>query len=146
MLCHACHVQLRRDFPYCLSCGTVRRGAKVNRFAAPELRWGEHAVPITAPDTTVGRGEDADVTVDDPSVSRRHARIIRDADAFYVEDLGSLNGTAVRTGDGPERLLRGGRAMLHDGTRVRFGDVQTVFTQPRSTVVGSKTQVRGTEF
>src|SRR4030081_3523317 len=100
MLCHACHVQVRRDFPYCLTCGTLRKGAKVNQFAAPELRWGDHVVPITAPETTVGRTGETDVTIDDPSVSRRHARIIRDSEGFHVEDLSSLNGTSVRTGTG----------------------------------------------
>jgi putative peptide zinc metalloprotease protein len=146
MLCRECHVQVRKDFPYCLSCGALRKGAKVSDFAAPELRWGEHAVPITAPDTSVGRTDETDVTIDHPSVSRRHARIVRDAEGFHVEDLGSLNGTAVHDGAGPERVLRGGRATLQDGTRVTFGDVEAVFGQPRTTAIGSKTQVRGTEF
>ena len=29
MLCHACHVHLRRDYPYCLHCGTIRKRVKV---------------------------------------------------------------------------------------------------------------------
>ena len=43
----------------------------------------------------VGRAPSADLRLDDPRVSRLHARIeIRD-DGVYVEDLGSRNGTAV---------------------------------------------------
>lgn len=145
MLCRACHIQVRKDFPYCLACGTLRKDAKVNRYAAPELRWGEHAVSITRPETTVGRTDETDIVLDHPSVSRRHARIVRDSAGFHVEDLGSLNGTAVRSGAGPEQVLHGSRALLHDGTSVTFGDVETVFGQPRTTEIGFGTQLRGTE-
>ena len=44
----------------------------------------------------VGRGDDADLVVEDPAVSRRHARIAGGPDGtFNVEDLGSTNGTFV---------------------------------------------------
>lgn len=43
----------------------------------------------------VGRDRDADVHVDDPSVSRRHAQIVVDGDTVGVEDLESKNGTRV---------------------------------------------------
>ena len=36
-----------------------------------------------------------DVVVDDPTVSRRHARVTRDGRGFHVEDLNSSNGTRV---------------------------------------------------
>jgi pSer/pThr/pTyr-binding forkhead associated (FHA) protein len=50
-------------------------------------RFGRHIL--------VGRAPSADLRLDDPRVSRLHARIeIRD-DGVYVEDLGSRNGTAV---------------------------------------------------
>ena len=43
----------------------------------------------------LGRGEDCDVFIDDPSVSRLHARIGTRGDRFYVHDLHSTNGTCV---------------------------------------------------
>jgi class 3 adenylate cyclase len=43
----------------------------------------------------VGRGEDADLVIDDSEISRRHAVFRRNRDAIEVEDLGSLNGTWV---------------------------------------------------
>ena len=42
---------------------------------------------------TIGRSPDASVMVDDPGVSRLHARIRRSETGFEVEDLGSKNGT-----------------------------------------------------
>jgi pSer/pThr/pTyr-binding forkhead associated (FHA) protein len=43
----------------------------------------------------VGRSPSADLRLDDPSVSRLHARIELRDDGVYVEDLGSRNGTSV---------------------------------------------------
>ncbi len=43
----------------------------------------------------LGRGTDADVRLDNPAVSRRHARLHRLPDGYAVEDLGSRNGTFV---------------------------------------------------
>jgi class 3 adenylate cyclase len=62
----------------------------------------------------VGR-VDADVTIEDPLVSRRHAVIRPAGDALEVEDLGSLNGTWVNG----ERLE--GRRALRDGDLVQVG-------------------------
>lgn len=43
----------------------------------------------------VGRSPNADLRLEDPSVSRLHARIEMRDDGVYVEDLGSRNGTVV---------------------------------------------------
>lgn len=147
MLCKACHVHVRRDFPYCLACGTFRKGAKAHTFSAPELSWGdpETVTAIVKPETTVGRVDGNDIVIDDPSVSRAHARIVRSAGGFEVEDLDSFNGTTVRTPNGTELLLRADKATLHDGSTIYFGDVPAAFGQRRTTMIGSKTQVRGTE-
>lgn len=45
--------------------------------------------------TSLGRDPGSDVFLDDVTVSRKHAEIRRQADGFYVHDLGSLNGTYV---------------------------------------------------
>jgi putative peptide zinc metalloprotease protein len=145
MLCHSCHVRVRRDFPYCLSCGTLRKRAKVHAFAAPELQWDGGSVAIVRPETTIGRRDDNDVTIADPTVSGRHARIIRTATGFEVADLGSTNGTSVRHFGQPEQRVRGAAVPLRDGMTLWFGDLQATFIQPRPTAIGSKTQVRGIE-
>lgn len=44
---------------------------------------------------TIGRDTDSEVFLDDVTVSRNHAVIVRRGDALYIDDLGSLNGTYV---------------------------------------------------
>lgn len=144
MLCHVCRVHVRRDFPYCLHCGTLRRGAAPTSFAAPQLRGVDDPallVPLTGPVTTLGRDADNDVVLSDGSVSRRHARIVRTETGFRIEDLDSFNGTAVGGVD-----LHGGSAHLADGADLSVGDVRLVFEQPRDARVGSRTMVVGTQL
>ena len=66
--------------------------------------------------TLLGRAEYCDVRVNKPLVSREHARIVRKLLGYYLEDLGSSNGTRVNS----VRIEK--RAKLHDG------DVITVAT------------------
>ena len=66
----------------------------------------------------LGRGHGADFQIDDAQVSRRHARILRRGDDFYVEDLHSRNGTLLngRRIEGAKKLVFGDRIQL--GARV----------------------------
>ena len=63
---------------------------------------------------------DVDLDADDPEakVSRRHARISRRGEQYFIEDLGSTNGTFVNRG---RRLLPGDRQLLRDGDEVIVG-------------------------
>jgi hypothetical protein len=71
-------------------------------------RAGEHFLP-QGDRTTIGRSPDCDVFLDDVTVSRRHAELVRRDDSFYIEDLGSLNGTFLnrRRIEEPSRLENG---------------------------------------
>jgi putative peptide zinc metalloprotease protein len=140
MLCQYCRVHLHRDHPYCLHCGKLRPGAKLTAYQAPQLR--RHDTPgdpvrLTKVSTMVGRDPGSDLVLDDPSVSRHHARVVRGRGGFYVEDLRSFNGVTMGG-----RTLRGGKAMLRDGTILHLGDVSLIFEQPRGAQVGSRTMVR----
>src|SRR5688572_7318473 len=69
---------------------------------------------------TVGRGRQADVMVDDPSLSRLHARVTIDRDGqLAVDDLGSTNGIFV---NGSEQLS----AFVLVGDVIRFGRVEYI--------------------
>ena len=63
----------------------------------------------------IGRGTDAAIRLDDDYVSTRHARIASSGDQWFVEDLGSTNGTYV----GPRRITQATSIGL--GTQVRIG-------------------------
>jgi hypothetical protein len=57
-------------------------------------RAGE-AFNITGERMTIGRSPEAEVFLDDVTVSRNHALLVRRRDGLYIDDLGSLNGTYV---------------------------------------------------
>jgi hypothetical protein len=51
--------------------------------------------PIVRSHTVIGRGSDADITVDDSSISRKHVEILWDGKRAQVNDLGSTNGSQL---------------------------------------------------
>jgi pSer/pThr/pTyr-binding forkhead associated (FHA) protein len=51
--------------------------------------------PLSGHQAVIGREEGLDIVLQDPEASRRHARIGRQAGQFFVEDMGSTNGTFV---------------------------------------------------
>ena len=52
-------------------------------------------IPLEKGTVVLGRGQDADIRMDDELVSRRHCAITFDGDGVTVKDLGSTNGTFV---------------------------------------------------
>lgn len=76
---------------------------------------------LNLPTMVIGRGPECDVRLDSESISRKHARITRQAGHYTIEDLGSTNGTWV---DGspasPEPLKSGARIRFGNELIVRF--------------------------
>jgi pSer/pThr/pTyr-binding forkhead associated (FHA) protein len=83
---------------------------------------------LDADTTTAGRHPDAEIFLDDVTVSRRHAEFIRTGTAFQVCDLGSLNGTYF---DG----VRIEAALLSDGAEVQVGKFRLTFYASRLDLV-----------
>jgi pSer/pThr/pTyr-binding forkhead associated (FHA) protein len=75
--------------------------------------------------TSIGRHPNADIFLDDVTVSRRHAEFHRDGAVFEVKDLGSLNGTYF---DG-QRI---DAARLVDGCEVQIGKFRLTFYASRA--------------
>jgi hypothetical protein len=72
--------------------------------------------------TTVGRGEGCDIRLDDPSVSRLHAELVRRGRYVYVTDLGlSRNGTRVNGRPVARRVLDDGDVLSFGAARCRIG-------------------------
>lgn len=72
----------------------------------------------------VGRAMDADLTISDPFLSRRHSRFYRDDSGLFVEDMGSRNGTEVngRTIQGAQRLGPGDVVKVSNSAITVFED------------------------
>ena len=73
------------------------------------------SAPLDGDPVLIGRGTDAAIRLEDDYVSTRHARIGSSGGTFYVEDLGSTNGTYI----GSQRITQATAIQL--GSRVRVG-------------------------
>ena len=71
---------------------------------------------------TVGRRPDSDVFLDDVTVSRDHALVVKRGGDFYLDDLGSLNGTYVN-----RRRIESHK--LADGDELQIGKYKLTFLQ-----------------
>ncbi len=72
--------------------------------------------------TRLGRADDCEISLDDITVSRWHAEILRDGDNYRVRDAGSLNGTYVNN----ERI---NESSLRQGDELQVGKFRMVFFQ-----------------
>jgi hypothetical protein len=91
---------------------------------APFLRVEDtgEVIPLRDDVTTVGRGQGADIRLDDPSVSRLHAELVRRGPYVYVVDLGlSRNGTRVNGRPIARRVLDEGDVLSFGAARCRIG-------------------------
>ena len=122
MVCPNCGAEITRGMRFCAECGTkLDAGQSTVSFApsfgedvggaAPsgggsgsaslieldqvEGTAGRRMHDIDDQVVTVGRGQDSSIFLDDVTVSRRHAEIVRGERGFLIRDVGSLNGTYV---------------------------------------------------
>lgn len=128
----------------CAGWAPCGRGAEVGMSAEQQIEHGtQSAVTVPAGATfdvkagfyeglevaldkdwvVIGRGRSADVVFAEPTISRAHAAIGFDTEGFYVQDLGSTNGTLVN-GTKAERQL------LKNGDEVRMGRLVIGMTLP----------------
>jgi hypothetical protein len=91
-----------------------RRGSPTHVLVVEGSNAGQRAELEAAP-ILIGRGPDAAIKLDDDYVSTRHARIAAAGDQWFVEDLGSTNGTYI----GTVRITQPTTLTL--GTQVRIG-------------------------
>ena len=92
----------------------ARKGSPTHVLVVDGANKGGRADLTEAP-ILIGRGADAAIRLDDDYVSTRHARIASSGDQWFVEDLGSTNGTYI----GSARITQPTTLTL--GTQVRIG-------------------------
>lgn len=97
-------------------------------------------VPITKDRTTVGRRSHNDLVIDNLAVSGEHAVLFKGGDDYYIEDLGSTNGTTVNGQPIKKHVMRGGdiveigkyrlKYIVDDGGAAAAGAVDFDTSQP----------------
>ena len=80
-----------------------------------------YEVPAAA-DLTIGRGLDNLIVLENPAVSRHHARLCLISDAFWIEDLNSSNGVYLNG-------VKIHSATLRDGDQIQVGGVILVYRE-----------------
>ena len=100
-------------------CGTSKTTIVCNEMATPSLHWlsaiGEEQVyPLGAKETLIGRKGDTDIVLNNPNISRHHAKVIVSDDAITVVDLDSTHGTFING-------IKIERQLLNDGDRIELG-------------------------
>jgi hypothetical protein len=71
----------------------------------------------------LGRGDQAEIRLEDPFASASHARLLRQGPVVVLEDMGSTNGTYLN-----DELVSGPQP-LHRGDRVRIGDSEFTYVE-----------------
>jgi pSer/pThr/pTyr-binding forkhead associated (FHA) protein len=120
------------------------------------LRQGEALIgeyPLIKPVVTIGRKPDNDLRIDNLAVSGHHARVLRDAERFVIEDLGSTNGTFIDGKRIKEHPLADGMEIMIGKYSLRFideamrsegRDQATVFIAPNASPGRPRTAQRAT--
>ncbi len=94
---------------------TKRRRGVPSQLVISEGANAGITVPLNGQPILLGRGADATIRLDDDYVSTRHARFVPHGDDWYIEDLGSTNGTYI----GNQRITT--PMVVAPGVQVRIG-------------------------
>ncbi|MEM1889207.1 MAG: FHA domain-containing protein [Pyrobaculum sp.] len=150
--CPICGTENRDEFVSCRVCGSYKPEATTKKIHQVErevvsailvveivegpvesLRGKKFEFNVKSPGAvvTIGRAVENNVVIPDPTVSRRHLRVIVTSNGVVVEDLGSSNGTFILKSGG-EKLIKvenvGREALLKLGeTKIRLSLVEKTY-------------------
>ena len=131
-LCPSCRRQFGRDSAACSYCGNARPGAS----APLELVLADRTRIPLGDEIVIGRAPGSTIQLEDPTVSRSHARILNDRNGVpWVEDLGSSLGTVV-DGAHIEQPVS-----LRDGSKLQIGAQQLAVERHRDQAEAGRTIV-----
>src|SRR5262245_27124908 len=117
----------------------VRSRAVLVLVSGPQLG---RVIPVKEGSLTLGRAEECDARIDDSSLSRVHAQIVRVVGNWMFADKGSTNGSAIndRRVEQPVRLSDGDRIRLGASTTLRFALVDEAEEQALRSVYEATTR------
>jgi len=144
--CPHCQTLIAAGEQFCPRCGFQRGSWREGEEAAPlaaeaaevmASRFGLEGsggarYPLPEGTCIVGRSEDADITINDGYISRRHARFTVSEDGISIADLGSANGTFI----GEERLEPEAEHDLAIGDALRLGQTELTIVETEQLVAG----------
>src|SRR5215204_3442492 len=96
---------------------------------------GDEKVPLSRLRTTIGRSARSDVCIPDAFASRLHAEVRQEGDGFWLQDLGSANGT--RYNGTPLKM----QVPLSSGGEIQIGETTIVFDDERFQIQGGATLI-----
>ena len=147
--CSVCKTFNPAGVMFCVDCGLIfDRALPDDAFGAPVVKLpmivdaNGKEQPVRPGESVVGR--EADVSIADGRVSRRHATIVNQHGQVTIEDLGSTNGTKVdgiRLGAGEKRILKGGETISLGGVKVRLAMPGETGANATAVFGGNKTAV-----
>ena len=111
------HAVIQKKIKYVDTSGTPLKEFSLIDEATGEVRPLKDTVLI-------GKNESCDIVIPNRYVSRRHARITCRAGAYYIEDLGSTNGTIV---NGEKLSAESGERQIEPGDRIEFAACRYIF-------------------
>jgi len=86
------------------------------------LKFKMHESYSIKENATIGRSKRCTIYIDDPYLSKNHARIFLRDGAFYIEDLGSTNGSFLNGRRLPNQPIR-----IKDSDKLSFGNISFIF-------------------
>ena len=129
----------RRGYAFCASAETVQEIADAPRDTARFfLVVDGRRFPLADGETIVGRDEGCGIRLDEPSVSRRHARFLVQDEEVTVADLNSTNGTLVNG-----RKAKAAGTLLQGGDTIRIGGVTARLDAPHAPRPGKTVRLPG---
>ena len=85
----------KHGYAFCADVTEIAPPAQPRDALRVWLLWNERVLPLAEGENVIGRDPSCGVWLDQPGVSRRHARVVVTDDVAEIEDLGSTNGTFV---------------------------------------------------
>ena len=107
--------------------------------------------PLLGDEVTIGRGADNSIVIDMDNVSRLHARELKMDDGYFVEDLGSTNGSYVNDIEVSRDRLRTGDLVKIGGAILKFiqgGNIEALYHEEiyQMTIVDGLTQIHNKRY